>query len=43
MLIRWHSQTMAVPLSQLAGDNVDESTADAIADWHYWVAQGYCF
>jgi hypothetical protein len=35
--------TMAVPLSQLAGVNVDESTADAIEDWHYWVAQGYCF
>ncbi|MGD0225063.1 MAG: calcium-binding protein [Terriglobia bacterium] len=23
--------------------DVDESTAEAIADWHYWVAQGYCF
>jgi hypothetical protein len=43
MLIRWQSRTTAVPLSQLAGVNVDESTADAIADWHYWVAQGYCF
>jgi len=21
----------------------DDSTAEAIADWHYWVAQGYCF
>jgi hypothetical protein len=20
----------------------DESTAEAIGDWHYWVAQGYC-
>jgi len=27
---------------QLAGVNVDESTAETIADWHYWVAQGYC-
>ncbi len=34
---------MAVPLSQLAGMNVDESTAEAIADGNYWVAQGYCF
>jgi hypothetical protein len=43
VLIRWQSRTMAVPLSQLVGVNVDESTAEAIADWHYWVAQGYCF
>jgi hypothetical protein len=41
--IRWQGRTMAVPLSQLAGVNVDESTAQAIGDWHYWVAQGYCF
>jgi hypothetical protein len=41
--IRWHGRTMAVPLSQLIGIDVDESTAEAIADWHYWVAQGYCF
>jgi Calcium binding len=43
VLMRWQGRTMAVPLSQLAGVNVDESTAEAIADWHYWVAQGYCF
>ena len=41
--IRWHGRTIAVPLSQLAGVNVDESTGEAIGDWHYWVAQGYCF
>jgi len=41
--IRWHGRAMAVPLSQLAGVDVDESTAEAIGDWHYWVAQGYCF
>ncbi|MGH9449691.1 MAG: hypothetical protein ACRD11_04035, partial [Terriglobia bacterium] len=23
--------------------DVDQSTSEAIADWHYWVAQGYCF
>jgi len=33
----------AVPLSQLAAVNVDESTAEAIGDWHYWVAQVYRF
>ena len=43
VLIRWQGRTMAVPLSQLAAVNPDESTAEAIGDWHYWVAQGYCF
>jgi len=33
-LIRWQSPTMAVPLSQLVGVNVEESTAEAIGDWH---------
>ncbi|MGA2118649.1 MAG: calcium-binding protein [Bryobacteraceae bacterium] len=33
---------MAVPLSQLAAVDPDDSTAEAIADWHYWVAQSYC-
>ena len=43
VLIHWHGRKMAVPLSQLSGIDVDESTAEAIADWDYWVAQGYCF
>lgn len=30
-----------VPLSQLAGVDVNESTAEAIGDWRYWVAQGF--
>jgi hypothetical protein len=30
--IRWHGRTMAVPLSQLVGVDVDESTAEAIGD-----------
>jgi len=21
---------------------VDESTQEAIGDWHYWISQGYC-
>jgi hypothetical protein len=41
--IRWHGRNMAVPLSQLIGVEVDDSTAEAIGDWHYWVAQGYLF
>ena len=43
VLIRWQGRTMAVPLSQLAAIDPDESTAEAIGDWHYWVAQGYLF
>ena len=43
VLIRWQSRSMGVPLAQLTGVGVDESTAEAIGDWHYWVAQGYCF
>jgi hypothetical protein len=41
--IRWQRRTMAVPLSQLTAIDPDESTREAINDWHYWVAQGYCF
>ena len=43
VIIRWHSRTMAVPLSQLIAMDADDATAGAISDWHYWVAQGYCF
>jgi hypothetical protein len=41
--IQWQGRKMAVPLSQLAALHPDESTAEAISDWHYWVAQGYLF
>ena len=40
VLIRWQGRKMAVPLSQLAAIDPDESTTEAIGDWHYWVAQG---
>ena len=43
VLIHWQGCKMAVPLSQLAAIDPDESTAEAIGDWHYWVAQGYLF
>ncbi len=39
--VRWQGQKMAVPLSQLAATDADESTEEAIGDWHYWVARGY--
>jgi hypothetical protein len=38
--IRWQGRKMAVPLSQLKAIGADESTQEAIGDWHYWVAQG---
>jgi hypothetical protein len=41
--IRWQGRKMTLPLSQLAAIDPDESTKEAIGDWHYWVAQGYQF
>jgi hypothetical protein len=41
--IQWQGRTMAVPLSQLTATDPDEQACEAINDWHYWVAQGYCF
>lgn len=43
VVIQWQGRTMTVPLSQLTAIAPDESTHEAIKDWHYWVAQGYCF
>jgi len=43
VLIRWHGRVMAVPLSQLTAIDPDETTAETIGDWHYWVARGYLF
>jgi hypothetical protein len=41
VLVRWQGRKMAVPLSQLVAVDSDESTVEAIDDWHYWIAQGY--
>lgn len=41
VIITWSDRTLAVPLAQLEGVDADEETAEAIADWHYWVARGY--
>ena len=43
VLIRWHNRNVAAPLSQLVAIDADESTIEAIGDWHYWLALGYCF
>jgi Calcium binding len=42
VMTRWNNRNFAVPLSQLKPLDVDESTTQAIEDWHYWIAQGYC-
>ena len=39
--IRWQGRKMVVPLSQLSAIDPDDSTDEAIGDWHYWVLQGY--
>jgi hypothetical protein len=41
--VEWRDCTMGIPLAQIKGISVDEKTAEAIADWHYWVEQGYQF
>ena len=41
--IQWEKRTLAVPLSQLEGIDVDDETQEAIEDWHYWVDMGYEF
>jgi hypothetical protein len=41
--LRWQSRNLAAPLSQLVATDADESTSEAIGDWHYWAAQGYGF
>ena len=43
VLIKWHDRNLGVPLAQLEGIKVDKQTAEAIADWHYWVARGHEF
>ena len=40
VLIRWHGRHVAVPLSQLSALDADESTVEAVGDWHYCLAQG---
>jgi len=40
--IRWQSDNLAVPLSQLEPTSATPSeTVEAIEDWHYWVRMGY--
>lgn len=41
--IDWDGDTLAVPLIQLEAPEAELETQQAIADWHYWVNQGYEF
>jgi Calcium binding len=38
--IHWQGREVAIPLSQLDAIGADESTQEAIGDYHYWFAQG---
>ena len=35
----WQGHSLAVPLAQLRGIDVNAAATEAIADWHYWVEQ----
>ena len=38
----WEGKTLAVPLAQLKPiPSTDAKTKEAVADWHYWLEQGY--
>ncbi len=40
--VHWECRPLAVPLSQLRPIGAtDKQTKEAVADWHYWVAQSY--
>ncbi|HSH79315.1 MAG TPA: calcium-binding protein [Herpetosiphonaceae bacterium] len=41
--VKWKRRTLAVPLSQLEGIQLDEQTQQALEDWHYWDGRGYEF
>ena len=38
----WDRRTLAIPLAQIQPITAtDAETKEAVADWHYWVNQGY--
>jgi hypothetical protein len=43
VMIRWEHGGLGVPLSQLEPSGAGASTEIAVADWLYWVGQGYEF
>jgi len=43
VMIRWDTEGLAIPMSQLQVVDTDRQTRQAVEDWHYWVRQGYEF
>ena len=43
VMIRWEHGGLGVPLSQLEPSGNSAGTKVAVADWRYWVGQGYQF
>jgi hypothetical protein len=43
VMIRWEHGGLGVPLAQLEPSRARPGTEVAVADWRYWVAQGYQF
>lgn len=43
VMIRWEHGGLGVPLAQLEPSGASEDTEVAVADWRYWLAQGYEF
>jgi hypothetical protein len=43
VMIRWEHGGLGVPLSQLEPSGAGARTEVAVADWLYWVGQGYQF
>lgn len=41
--VRQPRRNLAVPLSQLVPLGNNQTINEAVADWHYWVSQGYQF
>jgi hypothetical protein len=42
VMMRWERRGLAVPLSQVKPiSEMDKDTREAVADWLYWVDQGY--
>ena len=41
--VEWESRQVEVPLAALKPIDADAPTAQAIGDWHYWVAHSYSY
>lgn len=43
VVVEYHQAQFILPLTQLECQTADESTLQAVSDWHYWCARGYEF